>query len=145
MTAPLVRLERVSRLFDNGVVTGLKDVDLSIEAGDCVAIVGRSGSGKSCLINMLSGIDAPTSGGVYWRGGRIASQRQWGPLRGRDIGVIFQEFHLLPTLTAFENVELALFDRGLAGAERARRVTEALADVGLTHRARHLPSRLSGG
>jgi len=148
MTAPsreLVRLEHVGRIFDEGLVTGLADIDLTVAEGDCLAIVGRSGSGKSCLVNMLSGIDRPTSGEVYWRGERVASAGRWAELRGREIGVVFQEFNLLPTLTAAENVEIALFDHGLSHAARRARVAKTLADVGLSHRARHLPSRMSGG
>ena len=140
-----MRLEGVSRTFDGGAVTALKDVDLAVLPADCLAIVGRSGSGKSCIINMLSGIDTPSRGTVFWRDRPVTSQSTWTGLRSKEIGIVFQEFNLMPTLTAFENVELPLFDRGLTTAERRRRVTETLTDVGLAGRINHLPSAMSGG
>jgi ABC-type lipoprotein export system ATPase subunit len=108
MTAsvPIVRLENVSRDFDDGAVVALCDVSLSTYANDCVAILGKSGSGKSTLIHVLSGCDEVTSGRVYWREEPVRDQRTWRKLRASQIGIVFQEFYLLPTLTAMENVEL---------------------------------------
>ena len=142
---PLVRLEGLTRTFDDGAVTALRDMHLSVFAGDCLAVVGRSGSGKSCLVNMLSGIDAPSSGVVYWNGSPVQSRRSWSDLRREQIGIVFQEFNLLPTLTALENVELPLFGQNLSAAEKRRRAMESLVEVGLADRVHHLPTALSGG
>jgi putative ABC transport system ATP-binding protein len=142
---PLIRLQGVSRIFDQGAVVALDQVDLQISDDDCIALVGASGSGKSSLISMMSGIDVPTSGEVYWNGRAVASRREWAALRGADIGIVFQEFHLIPTLTALENVELAMFGHGLAPAERRRRASAALERVGLGGRFNHAPQSLSGG
>src|SRR5258707_2677014 len=105
---PLLRLVGVGRVFDGGAVVALHNVELEIHAGECVAILGPSGSGKSCLVNMMSGIDAPTAGRIDWDGAQVASRPAWTALRRRAIGIVFQEFNLLPTLTAIENVEIAL-------------------------------------
>jgi putative ABC transport system ATP-binding protein len=144
VSSPLARLENVSRKFDDGAVVALCDVNLSIYASDCVALLGKSGSGKSSLIHMLSGCDETTTGKVYWREEQVRDQRSWRRLRARHIGIVFQEFYLLPTLTAMENVELALMD-GRSSRERGRRAVELLARVGLEARVRHLPAALSGG
>jgi putative ABC transport system ATP-binding protein len=143
-SSALVRLENVSREFDDGAVVALCDISFSTCAGDCVALLGKSGSGKSTLIHMLSGCDEATTGKVYWREEQVCDQRMWRRLRARHIGIVFQEFYLLPTLTAMENVELALMD-GRSSRERGRRAAELLARVGLEARMRHLPAALSGG
>jgi putative ABC transport system ATP-binding protein len=143
-SSPLMRLENVSREFDDGAVVALCDVSLSTYASDCIALLGKSGSGKSSLIHMLSGCDEATTGKVFWREEQVCDQRGWRRLRGRHIGIVFQEFYLLPTLTAMENVELALMD-GRSSRERRRRAAELLARVGLEARMRHLPAALSGG
>src|SRR5262245_40644306 len=147
MTAsvPLIRLENISRTFDNGAVVALCDVSLSTYAKDCVAILGKSGSGKSTLIHILSGCDEATCGMVYWCDEPVRDRRMWRMLRATQIGIVFQEFHLLPTLTAMENVELALMEKGISSRERKRRAAELLERVGLETRMRHLPAALSGG
>jgi putative ABC transport system ATP-binding protein len=142
---PLVRLERVSRVFDDGAIVALRSIDLAIRAGDCVAILGPSGSGKSSIVNLLSGIDRPTSGRILWNGTPVESRRAWSRLRRDGIGIVFQEFNLIPTLSAAENVEMALMGRGVAADEQRARAAAALARVGLAHRTRHLPHALSGG
>ncbi len=144
-SAPLIRLENVTRSFDGGAVVALRDVSFSTDARGCVAISGKSGSGKSTLIHVLSGCDEATSGRVYWREEPVRDQRVWRLLRATHIGIIFQEFHLLPTLTAMENVELALMGKRITSRERTRRAAELLARVGLESRMRHLPASLSGG
>jgi predicted ABC-type transport system involved in lysophospholipase L1 biosynthesis ATPase subunit len=141
----LIALSGVSRSFDDGAIVALKSVDLAIETGECVAILGPSGSGKSSIVNLLSGIDRPTGGRILWNGEPVASRRAWARLRRKDIGIVFQEFHLLPTLTARENVEMALMGHGIPAEERRARAEAALARVGLAHRIGHLPHALSGG
>jgi putative ABC transport system ATP-binding protein len=135
----------VDRAFDDGAIVALKSVDLAIDANECVAILGPSGSGKSSIVNLLSGIDLPNAGRVLWNGRPVGSRRGWARLRRKDIGIVFQEFHLLPTLTARENVEMALMGHGIPAAARRDRAESALARVGLAHRIEHLPHALSGG
>jgi ABC-type lipoprotein export system ATPase subunit len=142
---PLLRVENVSRVYPDGDVVALRDVNLSIGPGECIAILGKSGTGKSSLIHILGGCDDPTSGVVYWRGTPIRSQEKWRQLRASSIGIIFQEFLLLPALTAIENVEMALFGKGLSAHQRRTRSAELLERVGLSARQNHLPSALSGG
>ena len=141
----LIMLRGISRLHDGGAIAALRNVDLQIEAGDCVAIVGASGSGKSSLVNLLCGIDLPTAGTVLWEGRPLRSQGDWARLRRSCIGIVFQEFNLIPTLTAIENVELALLGRGLSSKQRRARAVAVLDRVGLAPRLRHLVTKLSGG
>ena len=144
-SGPLVELVDVVRNFDAGAVAALRGANLAIDAGQSLAIVGPSGSGKSTLINILSGIDAPDTGEVRWRGKPILGRAAWRALRAKEIGIVFQEFLLLPTLNVEQNVEAALADRGLPAPERARLSREALERVGMGHRLRHMPYKLSGG
>ena len=144
-TPPLIALAGVSRAFDDGAITALNAVDLAVHAGECVAILGPSGSGKSSIVNLLSGIDRPSGGRVLWNGRWIQSRRAWARLRRREIGIVFQEFNLLPTLTACENVEIALMGRGIAAGERRELADAALVRMGLAHRMEHVPHALSGG
>lgn len=149
--APLVRVADVSRRWGKGehAHLGVDGVDLALGEGELASIVGPSGSGKSTLGALIAGIDRPTSGSIVVDGTRIdqlAADRvaQW---RGHTVGVVFQDFHLLPTLTAIENVELALSlsGRSVGRRERRERSRSALAAVGMADKARRLPSQLSGG
>jgi putative ABC transport system ATP-binding protein len=130
-----------------GKVVGLEDVDLDIRAGEFVAVMGPSGSGKSTLMNILGCLDVPTSGTYEIKGtpvSRLAAD-ELAELRNREIGFIFQVFHLLPRYTALRNVELPLLYAGVPREERSRRALEALRAVGLSDRKGHLSNELSGG
>jgi len=132
-----------------GVVHALRGVDLAIDDGEWLAIQGPTGHGKSTLLQMLGALDHPTSGSIQFgdQGTDITQLResQVTKLRAQSIGFIFQTFNLVPTLTAQENVEAALVPLRVPAAERRKRAAAALADVGLSDRARHLPSEMSGG
>ena len=127
-----------------GTLHILDDIDLRIDEGDSVAIVGASGSGKTTLLGLLAGLDLPTHGQITLAGKALASldEEARAALRAREVGFVFQSFHLLPSLTAEENVALPL---ELAGREDPARVREVLQAVGLAARARHYPRQLSGG
>jgi putative ABC transport system ATP-binding protein len=141
----LIALRGISRLHDGGAIAALRNVDLQIGAGDCVAIVGASGSGKSSLVNLLCGIDHPSAGTILWGGRPIHTQQDWARLRRQSIGIVFQEFNLIPTLTALENVELALLGRHLSAKLRYARAEVVLERVGLASRIHHIVTKLSGG
>src|SRR5262245_29009993 len=128
-------------------VRALAEVSVGVERGDFIAILGTSGSGKSTLLNLFGGLDRPTSGEILFDGESLAplSSREMSRYRLRRIGMIFQSFNLIPTMTARENVSLALAFAGLDKGERRRRSLELLDQVGLSKRADHLPSELSGG
>lgn len=128
-------------------VNALTDIDLHIEKGEFVAVVGASGSGKSTLMNIMGCLDAQTSGSYILEGIDVStlSQKQLSKIRSRKIGFVFQGFNLIPTLTALENVELPLSYSGLEKYERRLRAKKALERVGLGERAFHKPSELSGG
>ena len=145
VSKPLMALEHVGHSFDDGRIVALRDVNLTFGEGESVAILGSSGSGKTTLILVMCGIRIPTTGVLRWKGEPITTLRQWSDLRRSEIGIVFQEFNLFPTLTASENVEVAMFGSSASTGERRRRVEEALATVGLANRATHLPQELSGG
>ncbi len=145
----MYELKNVSRLYRQGGATirAVDGVNLLIEAGDFLVIEGRSGSGKSTLLQLLGGLDLPTSGQVFFETRDMArmADGELTDLRSKSIGFVFQQFNLIPTLSAQENVEAALAPRGLKTVSRAARARALLAEVGLADRARHLPSQLSGG
>jgi len=147
---PLIALEGVRKVYRTGKMEfpALRGIDMTVCDGDMVAIVGPSGSGKSTIMNMITGIDRPTAGTVTVRGERIdlMSEEQLAVWRGRHVGVVFQFFQLLPTLTALENAMLPLdFARQGSRRERRERALRNLELVGLADKAGHLPSELSGG
>jgi len=145
----MYQLTNVTKTYQNGrnVVIALQGVDLAISDGEWLAIQGPTGHGKSTLLQMLGGLDRPTSGSVEFDGQDLAELRESEvtAVRARSIGFIFQTFNLIPTLSALENVEAALVPLGIRAAQRRDRDAKALADVGLGDRLRHLPSELSGG
>jgi putative ABC transport system ATP-binding protein len=142
----VVRLDGVSKTYPGGV-TALRDVDLTIERGEMVAVVGPSGSGKSTLLHVIGCLDRPTRGTVHLAGRDISTlgDRRLSALRGRTIGFVFQQFHLVDALSAIENVAMPLVYAGVVRRQRLSRAADALERVGLAERARHRPSRLSGG
>jgi putative ABC transport system ATP-binding protein len=146
----LIRLERILKSYQTpaGEFIALRDVDLSIGAGEFVAVVGKSGSGKSTLINMITGIDRPTAGEIYIADTAIHKLAE-GPMaewRGRNIGVIFQFFQLLPMLSCIENVMLPMdFCRMFKPSEREERARHLLQQVEMADEAHKLPSEISGG
>jgi putative ABC transport system ATP-binding protein len=145
----VIRLENIERIFEVGDerVHALRHVHLTVAAGDYLSIMGPSGSGKSTLLNIIGLLDRPDKG-IYHLEDRDTtdlSDRQQAELRRHRIGFIFQFFHLIPRLTAAENVELPMTLAGVEPGERKQRVTAALERLGLADRARHRPDQLSGG
>ena len=147
--APLIRLRGVGRVYGRGsaAVQALRDVDLDIEAGEFVAIMGPSGSGKSTAMNILGCLDTPSAGSYLFRGLPVQrmTRDQRARLRRQHLGFVFQGFNLLPRTSALENVELPLLYRGEGASRRRAAARQALASVGLTGWERHTPAELSGG
>ena len=133
--------------FEGVDVHALRGVTMSIQLGDYVAIVGPSGSGKSTLMHLLGGLDRPTSGHVYLDGADVTTMSgdELAQARNRTIGFVFQQFHLLPRMSALDNVALPLVYRGERRSERGLRAAMALESVGMGHRLNHRPGQLSGG
>ena len=131
--------------YDDGQVKALRGVDLRISQGEFVAIVGQSGSGKSTLLQMFGALDHPSAGSLLYRGASLAGRADLASYRANQIGFIFQAFHLLPTFTAIENVQIPMFETHRSASERTVRATELLKAVGLTDRLHHFPAKLSGG
>jgi putative ABC transport system ATP-binding protein len=149
-SAPLISLDRVEKVYRTGKLeyAALRGVDLLIEAGEMVAVVGPSGSGKTTIMNMITGIDRPTGGRVIVAGQQIdtLSEDELAAWRGRNVGIVFQFFQLLPTLTALENAMLPLdFARKGSKHERFDVASHNLELVGLGEKLHHLPAELSGG
>ncbi len=146
---PIVRVRNVSRTYGSGhsAVRALKGVNLDVPRRSLVAITGRSGSGKTTLLNLIGGLDTPTEGTIYLDGRDVSalSEAERTRLRRHTVGFIFQAFALLPTLSALENVALALHIAGVGMRERDRRAREVLRLVGLAERLDHRPYELSGG
>ncbi|EXI89864.1 MAG: Macrolide export ATP-binding/permease protein MacB [Candidatus Accumulibacter sp. BA-94] len=149
MSAPLIELSRIERVFHLGdsQVHALQSIDLCIAAGEYVAVMGPSGSGKSTLLNLLGLLDRPDSGSYRLAGRDVTtlSADEQARVRSERVGFVFQSFHLVPRLTAAENIALPMVLAGIAPAERGERVRQALRDYGLENRADHRPDQLSGG
>ncbi len=144
-----IRLEGVQRIFQVGdeQVHALRDLDLTIEAGEYISLMGPSGSGKSTLLNALGLLDRPSAGRYFLddRDTTTLDDAEQAAVRARKIGFVFQFFHLIPRLTAFENVELPLMLSGMSPAQRRDRVRSILTRTGLEQRMDHRPDQLSGG
>ena len=149
MDAPLYELQGVTRTFRRGdvTITALESVDLTIAAGEIVAVEGPSGSGKTTLLQLLGALDRPSGGQVLFEGRDLNAlgDGELADIRLRAFGFVFQTFNLIPTLTALQNVEAKLAPTGVGAAELRQRALDLLGEVGLADRAEHLPSQLSGG
>jgi len=150
MNEPIIELHQVVKRYNGKVssVTALKGIDLRIEAGEFVAVLGKSGAGKTTLINVMAGIDRPTSGEIHVAGQAIHSLDEDGRAawRGRNVGVVFQFFQLLPTLTVLQNVMLPMdFAHRYSLREQQERAMRLLHQVGIADHAHKLPSAMSGG
>jgi putative ABC transport system ATP-binding protein len=148
-TANTYELVGVERSYSKGGVTvnALRGIDLTIKNGEMIALEGPSGSGKTTLLQLLGALDVPTKGTVRFAGRELerSNDKELTKIRNEEIGFVFQQFNLIPTLTAEENVAIAMVPRHIDRATRIARGVELLQQVGLGHRLGHLPSRLSGG
>lgn len=145
----MIQLENIEKVYRTDAIetVALTNVNLTIERGEFVSIMGPSGSGKSTLLNIMGLLDAPTAGRVALNGKEVRSfrDRQLAKFRNRELGFIFQTFHLISDLSVVENVEIPLLYRRTSASDRRRLALEALDRVGLSARARHFPAQLSGG
>jgi putative ABC transport system ATP-binding protein len=141
----LYEADGLTKEYDDGRVPALRGIDLRIARGEFVSIVGPSGCGKTTLLNMLGLLDRPTAGALRFRGRALHDLADHATYRAREIGFIFQSFHLLPNFTVEENVQMPMFGLPITRAERKARAVELLESVGLSHRLEHLPVKLSGG
>lgn len=146
---PIIRMEAIRKVYDTGKVQveALKGIHLSVNKGEFVAVVGPSGSGKSTLMNLIGCLDTPTGGEYHLADEAVAGldRDRLADIRNRKVGFVFQNFNLLPQLTARENVELPLLFGGVPASDRRRRTEEVLGRVGLSDRMEHRPTELSGG
>jgi len=148
-SADVIHMDRIGKVYATGKlhVDALSDVNLAVGVGEFVAIVGPSGSGKSTLMNLIGCLDSPTAGTYRLAGEQVAalSRDRLADVRNRRIGFVFQNFNLLPQISAFENVEMPLLFGGMPGKRRRARVSELLGRIGLGDRMLHKPGELSGG
>jgi len=141
----LFRTEHLSKLYPDGQVHALEDVSINVRRGEYVAIMGPSGSGKSTLLNLLGALDRPSAGEIYFDGQPLSKIGRLDRLRAQKFGFVFQSFHLLPILTAVENVQVPMFEGTLSASARVRKAKELLDLVGMGYRAGHMPQKLSVG
>ena len=142
--SPLLRAEGLTKTYPDGEVQALRGVSLDVERNEAVAIMGPSGCGKSTLLNLLGGLDRPTEGEIYFRGTPL-SRIDRDQYRAREIGFVFQSFHVLGTLSAVENVQVPMFETALGHRQRVERAEALIEQVGLAHRRNHRPMHLSVG
>jgi putative ABC transport system ATP-binding protein len=145
MTSSTLEARSLFKSYDDGKIEALRGVDLSIAAGEHMAITGPSGSGKSTLLHMLGGLDSPTSGEVLFKNAELGKSIDLDTYRSQIVGFIFQAFHLMPTLLAIENVQLPMIWSNRKRLDRAARAKELLEEVGLAHRMMQYPNQLSAG
>jgi putative ABC transport system ATP-binding protein len=145
----MIRLQGIEKIYRTEKIetVALSNINLEVEAGEFISVMGPSGSGKSTLLNVIGLLDAPTSGILALNGAEITSysDRKLAGIRGSEIGFIFQTYHLINDLNVVDNVEIPLLYRRMSGSERRKKALKALDRVGLTSRVRHFPSELSGG
>lgn len=146
---PIIQARKLTKVYSSGKikVTAVKDIDLAVEQGTFIGVAGSSGSGKSTLMNLLGGLDSPTSGSIEFEGALISrmDKDELARYRRHDAGMIFQSFNLIPSFSAVENVSLPLLFAGVGKKDRKKRASELLGSVGLSLREEHRPSELSGG
>jgi ABC-type lipoprotein export system ATPase subunit len=145
MTSPALEVRNLFKSYDEGRIEALRGIDLSIAAGEYIAITGPSGSGKSTLLHMLGGLDSPTSGEVLFRNIGLGSAIDLDTYRSQNVGFIFQAFHLMPTLRAIENVQVPMLGLKRSGFDRAARARDLLEEMGLGNRMAQYPNQLSAG
>ena len=131
--------------YEKGLVKALNGVSFTVKKGECVAIVGPSGCGKTTLLNLIGALDVPTDGEILVDGKNIREHRQYNRFRAEMVGFVFQLYHLIPSLTLLENVELPMYSLSLSRKERKGRARELLSEVGLVERMNFYPTRVSGG
>jgi ABC-type lipoprotein export system ATPase subunit len=145
MPSPILEVRNLRKDYDEGRIEALRGVDLSIEAGEFVAISGHSGSGKSTLLHLLGGLDTPTTGDVLFRGAPLGASISLDTYRCSHVGFIFQAFYLLPTLCAVENVQTPMLAAKNGNNDREQRAETLLRELGLEHRMHQYPNELSAG
>jgi len=143
--APAVELIDVHKEFDGGTVRAVDGLSMAVEVGECVAVTGPSGCGKSTMLHLIAALDRPTTGVIRVTGMDLSHMRNLPAYRRTHVGLVFQLHHLIPQLSAAQNVEIAMFGTGRSRAERTQRAVELLGDVDLAGRERRPPTRLSGG
>ena len=144
-SGPIIEIRGLVKTFEGGLVRALDGAELTVAAGEFVAVAGPSGCGKSTLLHLIAALDRPDAGTIKVNGRDLARERNLARYRAREVGLVFQLDNLLPTLGAGENVQVPMFELGLSASERRRRARELLAQVGLSNKEKNLPAELSGG
>jgi putative ABC transport system ATP-binding protein len=145
MTECLLETRNLAKSYDDGRIQALRGVDLQVSCGEFLAIRGPSGSGKSTLLHLLGGLDQPSGGEVLYKGKSLFHCFDLDSYRARRVGFVFQAFHLLPTLSAWENVQMPMFESDLSMRQRKEKAEVLLNEMGLAHRLRQCPNELSAG